>query len=477
MSAPRSAPRAAGGGLLQGLFGGGKTAKGGAAAGGGGGVFADGAPTWEELARRVSDRRDALGVAPTPPLEDGPTSPLALKRTFGSAEAPRVKLYRDHAAWCPYCEKIWLQLEEKRIPYTIEKINMRCYGEKAQSYLAKCPAGLLPAMELDGQLFTESEVIQQVLEESFPNNTPLIPQAQRKRHQQLMQLERALFGRWMQWLTSSWSDGQGREGFVQGLDAVDGELAKGGGPYFLGAELSLVDLTFAPFMERMAASLVYYKGFIMRGEGRWPHVEAWFDAMESRPTFANIKSDYYTHAHDLPPQLGGCAFNDSGPAFAAQIDGTDGTSWTLPLAPLTATSLEPVPGGDHPALDRLEAAAKLVENHDAVVRFSARATGKPGTRRYGAPLADPTASPWEDDLPAADAALRHVAAALLREDEDIATADALQLATGPEALSANVAAEALAYLRDRVGVPRDLHFPAARQLRAHLNWAIDSLNG
>lgn len=39
-----------------------------------------------------------------------------------------MKLYRDHAAWCPYCQKVWLQLEEKRIPYVIEKINMRCYG-------------------------------------------------------------------------------------------------------------------------------------------------------------------------------------------------------------------------------------------------------------------------------------------------------------------------------------------------------------
>ena len=31
------------------------------------------------------------------------------------------------------------------------------------------------------------------------------------------------------------------------------------------------------------------------------------------------------------------------------------------------------------------------------------------------------------------------------------------------------------YLRDRVGVPRDMRYPAARQLRAHLNWLIDSL--
>lgn len=68
----------------------------------------------------------------------GPTHPLALKRTFGQPEsAVRLKLYRDHAAWCPYCQKVWLQLEEKRIPYVIEKINMRCYGDKPASFMAK----------------------------------------------------------------------------------------------------------------------------------------------------------------------------------------------------------------------------------------------------------------------------------------------------------------------------------------------------
>lgn len=42
----------------------------------------------------------------SPDLENGPTNPLSLKRTFGSSEPIRVKLYRDHAAWCPYCQKV-----------------------------------------------------------------------------------------------------------------------------------------------------------------------------------------------------------------------------------------------------------------------------------------------------------------------------------------------------------------------------------
>lgn len=29
----------------------------------------------------------------------------------------------------------------------------------------------------------------------------------------------------------------------------------------------------------------------------------WFAAMESRPTYLGTRSDYYTHAHDLPPQV------------------------------------------------------------------------------------------------------------------------------------------------------------------------------
>ena len=69
------------------------------------------------------------------------------------------------------------------------------------------------------------------------------------------------------------------------------------------AQLSLVDCFFAPFLERMAASLPYYKGLPLRRNEAWPHIEAWFVAMESRPSYRHIQSDFYTHVHDLPPQV------------------------------------------------------------------------------------------------------------------------------------------------------------------------------
>jgi len=55
-------------------------------------------------------------------------------RYFGKDRSkPRVKIYRDQAAWCPYCQKVWLLLEEKQVDYEVEKVPMRSYGDKPRS--------------------------------------------------------------------------------------------------------------------------------------------------------------------------------------------------------------------------------------------------------------------------------------------------------------------------------------------------------
>jgi glutathione S-transferase len=104
----------------------------------------------------------------------------------------------------------------------------------------------------------------------------------------------------------------------------------------------------------------------------------------------------------------------AGEPFAEAIDGQDGKTWHLPLAPLSATSTpEAYSPGEDPPRDRLEAAAKLLGNHAAIVRFALRGAGRPGKRPVSAPLADPTAEPAMEFEPAVDAAMRHVVHALL----------------------------------------------------------------
>ena len=82
------------------------------------------------------------------------------------------------------------------------------------------------------------------------------------------------------------------------------------------------------------------QGLKVRGDGRWPNVDAWFNEMETRPTYLGIKSDAFTHVFDLPPQIGGCEFTAEGEAVAGRLDGSARGAWRLPLPPLTATSLE-----------------------------------------------------------------------------------------------------------------------------------------
>lgn len=73
--------------------------------------------------------------------------------------------------------------------------------------LLQVPSGLLPALEYKGELYTESATIMFLLENEFPDYTPLMPadkSPERQRAGRLLQVERALFSDWLQWLCSSW---------------------------------------------------------------------------------------------------------------------------------------------------------------------------------------------------------------------------------------------------------------------------------
>jgi len=235
---------------------------------------------------------------------NGPTNAQARLRLFGQSESDvRVTLYRDNHAWCPYCQKVWLWLEEKQIPYRIEKVTMFCYGEKESWYKRKVPSGMLPALELDRRLITESDDILLALERTFGSlgqgmeDPKVLP---------LRQLERLLFRAWCGWLcypSSPLQEQRSRQQFINVVEKVENALGSTPGSYFL-EEFGTADVIFTPYVERMNASLYYYKGYSMREENS--RFADWFAAMESRPTYRGTQSDFHTHVHDLPPQMGGC---------------------------------------------------------------------------------------------------------------------------------------------------------------------------
>ena len=208
-----------------------------------------------------------------------------------------------------------------------------------------------------------------------------------------------------------------------------------------------------------------------------------FDAMETLPAYQLTKSDYYTHCWDLPPQLGGCVSEPGSEQFQAAINGQSRSGWRLPLTPHN-DGIEPDwawaggLAGDESIAMR-EAAERVSANHVAIVAFACRGAGKEGFPNYGAPLSDPNAVSNEAVQPLVDAVLRVVCSKLLAEDEDhdsaINSIQSLWMKEGGSEVI-DLVIKSLQYMRDRVGVPRDMRLPAARQLRAHVNWAIDGLS-
>lgn len=205
--------------------------------------------SWTQLA--------AHSKAFSPPHpSDGPTNAQSTLRLFGQPEsAVRVTLFRDNHAWCPYCQKTWLWLEEKQIPYRIAKVTMFCYGQKEPWYKKIVPSGMLPALQLDNRVITESDVILASLEEAFgPLGAPLAAiTSQRK-------LERTLFRAWCEWLcyrsSSASEERMGEQGFSEAVTVFEKELGSKPGPWILGGDSpSTADLVFVPYVERMAASL------------------------------------------------------------------------------------------------------------------------------------------------------------------------------------------------------------------------------
>ena len=59
--------------------------------------------------------------------------------------------------------------------------------------------------------------------------------------------------------------------------------------------------------------------------------------------------------------------------------------------------------GEDPDLDKLRAVHRLVENHEAVVKFAARGCGQQGSPPVNAPLSDPNAKPGMQYVDAVDA--------------------------------------------------------------------------
>ncbi len=274
------------------------------------------AMSWEELATYAADPIDRI---------NGVNNPYSSLRLFNKKESEAiVTLYRDNHAWCPYCQKVWIWLELKKIPYRIKKVTMRCYGEKEKWYLKRVPSGMLPAIEIQNQVITESDDILFVLEKIYGPLGLSLNEQQVLEHRRL---ERELFSSWCNWLCRpslfKAQEEKKKESFKNVAKKFEKELHKNSSGWLTsistenGEKPGSADVVFIPYVERMNASLAYYKGYSLREEH--PFINIWLKNLEELDEYRGTQGDFHTHAHDLPPQMGGCfTFSNENQQFFAQ---------------------------------------------------------------------------------------------------------------------------------------------------------------
>jgi glutathione S-transferase len=167
-----------------------------------------------------------------------------------------VEIY-SYAA-CPFAQRTRMTLIEKSIPFKLTEIDLS--KGKPDWFKDVSPYGKVPLILHDGNRIYESAIINEYLDEVFPE-PPLMPRDPGGRAQARI---------WMHYCDNYFLPAafrlrakgdaeevaKNRNAFLDCLRFVETEgLRKLSekGPFFLGETLSLVDLQFAPFLERLPA--------------------------------------------------------------------------------------------------------------------------------------------------------------------------------------------------------------------------------
>jgi glutathione S-transferase len=176
------------------------------------------------------------------------------------------------AARCPYCARVRIVLEEKRLEYEAIEVDLQ---NRPQWIYEKNETGRVPVVEEDAWILPESSVIMEYLEERYPEPA-LLPADP---------ADRALARVWMfrhgDFTGPYYELRRGDEGAAERFDEqiarIDAALA--GQAWLTGREYGLADIAYVPWVLRARDMLgVSLEAF--------PALRSWLARLEERPAVA-----------------------------------------------------------------------------------------------------------------------------------------------------------------------------------------------
>ncbi|KAL7937345.1 glutathione S-transferase [Trichoderma chlorosporum] len=257
----------------------------------------------------------------------GAAAQLAARR----AEEQPLKLY---GGWfCPFVQRAWITLEEKKIPHQYVEINPY---KKEPEFLKLNPRGLVPTLAVpfdeagaEQRPLFESSIIIEYLEDAYSNESKhgprLLPSDPYQRARARLWIDHIgtriipAFYKFLQHTPDKdFTIDQAREEFHNHLKTFVAQMDPEG-PWFLGENISLVDISLIPWAKRLFLLDHYKPGGIQipqeGGENNvWTRWNSWITAVENRESVKNTWSEsekyidvYKRYADDTTDSLVGQA--------------------------------------------------------------------------------------------------------------------------------------------------------------------------
>ncbi|MEE2980677.1 MAG: glutathione S-transferase family protein [Pseudomonadota bacterium] len=205
---------------------------------------------------------------------------------------------------CPYAQRTHMALREKGLDYEHTEVDLK---NKPVWFEEVSPYSKVPVLKCGDQVLYESVIINEFLDETFPEPA-------------LMPSDPFLRAQARVWI--DYSNTRFIEAIYDLLGAKDAEVqteqaakltacmeymedrglkALGSDPFWLGSEVSLVDIAYWPFFERLPA-VTHYRGVGI--PERCTRLKAWAEAMEARDSVQSTmhQPDYYIQSYSRHAQ-------------------------------------------------------------------------------------------------------------------------------------------------------------------------------
>ncbi|XVF23789.1 hypothetical protein REPUB_Repub13aG0069500 [Reevesia pubescens] len=149
---------------------------------------------------------------------------------------------------CPFCQRVVLTLEEKKVPYKLHLVNL---SDKPQWFLEISPEGKVPVVKFDDKWVADSDVIVGIIEEKYPEPALKTPP-------EFASVGSKIFGTFITFLKSKDANDGSEQALRNELKALDEHL-KGQGPFIAGEKITAVDLSLGPKFYHLEITLGHFK--------------------------------------------------------------------------------------------------------------------------------------------------------------------------------------------------------------------------